>query len=695
MDKAFWDVLLSGNRNVNHGRILKCAGATVYDFDNMSKLSAFTSNKVRNPLSPRPVMLVTCVGQRVEGPISAFETTQLVHPCYASRVMRGILNPPVYEDLDARNGCFPTCPGQEVIPNFAINTVSSPFALATPTSAHSLSFNRSTSDSSTPSSDSSGSFSSATNSARPFINIASHQSASPNNLQNLATPLPDLFSQTRVASTPSGREAHPAIIVPSRQWKSDITASEWSNSLEEAQRQASRESDAVTDREALRIVARNEQVAGQALYQAFVARFAGQDPEQLPCIVNFDYERLALGGAHVVIGEATGNGVFRATYQEAMNFMAADQMLWRPQDPVKGLVSWNVRPGISTYEGRLARARAAGALIAHGFVWFQLSFAPISFFLSCYAATTFEALKDIKLIRSMDADLADILSAWPLDHDEPLNLHFGDPAASTILCNYLNTNNTNLQNLTTEERSAYDNKVYAMALFGTPYQDFIINPEISAFKEAFNLQLFPDVRLCDTFGPEPLDLLSRMQGGRLLSASNLIEHLTFYRALNDSQLNDDEAELFKIKLCRYLRGIGHPVHPRLPDGLITPEMRATVADDPLYRANTFLRLATGSTSVPTTTPWTIVIRFSIEPPFGHRYYPPPGNSSDGVSWSPMYTPFIFQTCSSLATVCIGDGHFIKDLLKVEDPIDDDSLASDFDAWVHQALLPSSDDWNTT
>ncbi|PPR01538.1 hypothetical protein CVT26_015141 [Gymnopilus dilepis] len=62
---------------------------------------------------------------------------------YASR---GILNPPAYEDLDARNGCFPTCPGQEVIPNFAINTVSSPFAVATPTSAHSLPSNRSTSD---------------------------------------------------------------------------------------------------------------------------------------------------------------------------------------------------------------------------------------------------------------------------------------------------------------------------------------------------------------------------------------------------------------------------------------------------------------------------------------------------------------------------------------------------------------------
>ena len=67
-------------------------------------------------------------------------------------------------------------------------------------------------------------------------------------------------------------------------------------------------------------------------------------------------------------------------------------------------------------------------------------------------------------------------------------------------------------------------------------------------------------------------------------------------------------KLFFSKLIRYLSGSGHPSHPLLPDALITQEKRESVKDSPVFRAENFLMLATGSELLPPpTAEWEIQV----------------------------------------------------------------------------------------
>ena len=95
-----------------------------------------------------------------------------------------------------------------------------------------------------------------------------------------------------------------------------------------------------------------------------------------------------------------------------------------------------------------------------------------------------------------------------------------------------------------------------------------------------------------------------------MSVADLIERLRYQRAsdMDDALFSEHDLNVYSIKLSRYLRGVGHPLHEKLPDALITPEVRAAVASDPLYRARNFLEHATGSTVVPITGDWVILVR---------------------------------------------------------------------------------------
>lgn len=52
-----------------------------------------------------------------------------------------------------------------------------------------------------------------------------------------------------------------------------------------------------------------------------------------------------------------------------------------------------------------------------------------------------------------------------------------------------------------------------------------------------------------------------------------------------------------MHICRYLRGRGHPDHPRL-DGIVTDDMREAVVEDKTYRLRSFLLLMSGSPMLP-------------------------------------------------------------------------------------------------
>jgi hypothetical protein len=74
------------------------------------------------------------------------------------------------------------------------------------------------------------------------------------------------------------------------------------------------------------------------------------------------------------------------------------------------------------------------------------------------------------------------------------------------------------------------------------------------------------------------------------TTSDSEEDTTSVPRTNTSQLSAK----FLIKLKRYLRGKGHPIHVDISPDVITPEMREAGDGDGVLRATRFLLLATGS-----------------------------------------------------------------------------------------------------
>ncbi|KAF8164953.1 hypothetical protein B0H34DRAFT_793393 [Crassisporium funariophilum] len=78
--------------------------------------------------------------------------------------------------------------------------------------------------------------------------------------------------------------------------------------------------------------------------------------------------------------------------------------------------TWNICPlRIPTNETCVAKARAASALIALGYIWFQTLNPHILFELVLYLVGGFDLLRDLSIIKSFDAKLVDTLESWPED----------------------------------------------------------------------------------------------------------------------------------------------------------------------------------------------------------------------------------------------------------------------------------------
>ena len=114
--------------------------------------------------------------------------------------------------------------------------------------------------------------------------------------------------------------------------------------------------------------------------------------------------------------QAVGPGPARAVYEQALKILTEEPSMWKPH--YNETFTWNVRP-IPTTPLRLAKASTAGTLIALGLLWYGMSFHPISFWLVGLCASTFDDLKDLSFIKSIDEELAATLSAWPLDPSTP------------------------------------------------------------------------------------------------------------------------------------------------------------------------------------------------------------------------------------------------------------------------------------
>jgi hypothetical protein len=92
---------------------------------------------------------------------------------------------------------------------------------------------------------------------------------------------------------------------------------------------------------------------------------------------------------------------------------------------------------------------------------------------------------------------------------------------------------------------------------------------------------------------------SKSYGRRIVSGRQVIPLLT-YKIHGDLQFQEQFTELLptlKRFVNRYLRGSGHPQHPRI-DALVDPSTNAHDSGDPSYRARRFVKLLSGLSLLP-------------------------------------------------------------------------------------------------
>jgi hypothetical protein len=114
-----------------------------------------------------------------------------------------------------------------------------------------------------------------------------------------------------------------------------------------------------------------------------------------------------------------------------------------------------------------------------------------------------------------------------------------------------------------------------------------------------------------TFGRLEKRILPMLNPCRLRSTEDLISHLETnedLESLYDNTAPKINANVFITKFAHYLRGLGHPNHLNIPESVVSAEDQAAAAKNPVFRAEKFLVLATGSELLPPPeVPWTIEV----------------------------------------------------------------------------------------
>ncbi|KAG9221976.1 hypothetical protein CCMSSC00406_0009184 [Pleurotus cornucopiae] len=417
---------------------------------------------------------------------------------------------------------------------------------------------------------------------------------------------------------------------------------------------------------AIHINAPTEKDAAQALINCLVAHHSGIPISTLVFsegveVAVFSFDALPHGICHFQVGSGVGNGVEHAVLRSAIKMIVDDPCYWQNHD---GFALWALRPNPEhTTLARQARAKAHGTLY-------------------------FSTLIDTTFIKKIHSEIADTLLAWPMDPSTPIDITNREEynRLRPVVMSYLNASSLAfLSDASEEERQNWTLIIYAKCLLAGPNEHIKALPEISAFAEGFNLRISPYMRLNDTFGNAQTtkSLLVLMDARQLHSPTQLIDKLHVI----DNPQDEAIGAVFHSHFARYLRGVGHPMPEDPLTDFVSDAGRRAEAENPIYRAQQFLQVSTGSDIVPTDANWAIEMRFVCAIP--RRATPPRGGASssedsgnsDGVPSN--HAMFSFHACSS--DVHIFDTPQLRNLLSHPLP-DDDTTTTKFDLAVHSHLV---------
>ncbi|KAL0569466.1 hypothetical protein V5O48_012506 [Marasmius crinis-equi] len=335
-------------------------------------------------------------------------------------------------------------------------------------------------------------------------------------------------------------------------------------------------------------------------------------------IERFEYGRLLCGWRTLRVGAGVGDGVTRNVVRRCIELIVQKDDLFKSTRD--DLFTWMFPADNSTDDERLAWAKVLGTLVAIHIVWLKASPCPIDPILVVLLMAGMSSALDQKYITILHPSLAAELAVWP-SYEERSNV-FDDqqnrgPLNMLIASWIPNYSFPAVRRITTMQGwSNITKTLLVSALFGHPVGDFENSPELDAIRSGFNLPIrgrvlpsFPSttlssfslrliflLKLVDT-QDDILPVISALAGQKVLASREVMDLVVFSEGHFQHR---DPAFLaaFRLRLSRYLCGVGHPSCLVGENTLITAETAAVQSQNALFRATTFLRQATGSDLLP-------------------------------------------------------------------------------------------------
>ncbi|KAI0351091.1 hypothetical protein OH77DRAFT_1593049 [Trametes cingulata] len=396
----------------------------------------------------------------------------------------------------------------------------------------------------------------------------------------------------------------------------------------------------------------------------------------------------------IQIGEGIGQATSRTILRLAVKLSLTDSDLWEQRDRYKLLI---LHPSREMIPSRRARLQACGFLALLHLVTVRTGPDPISPFLLRLALEGHARAMslDVPFLQRLSPETYTALLPWAeRDPTLPLDMSPQSPIGQLLYAANINPRGFS-SSPSPDELRGIELALMSEMLLGD--KDLSHHPDLIAFKDGMHHVLAPGSTIDATFNGQSRDFLAFVYDRRLHSVDVLLQHLYFHSTAKNHRQDDGifsldadgsgaidvsdwdaiNEDLFETRLRTYLQGCGHPNHPHIAD-LVDTLTCASAGNDPLFRARSFLLMMSGSDLLPLEPDWKLKL-----------YYTHIGNrTAQHEDEPPMPTPLSVHACFYEATVTVDEG--LRNLLREEPSSLPDGQALAFDVWVHGALLNPDD-----
>ncbi|KAL0059629.1 hypothetical protein AAF712_013594 [Marasmius tenuissimus] len=325
------------------------------------------------------------------------------------------------------------------------------------------------------------------------------------------------------------------------------------------------------------------------------------DSDGFAVINNFVFDRLLCHWSLIEINPGAGDGVLKNVIRQCIETMASNDELFRPIHD--GLVTWAFSPGSTTPE-RIVWAKVTGSLMALHLAWLKSTPHPFDPIYTALMVVSFDVVKALEYVNTIHPDLGHQLAIWPDFDNKNTTFASTDQSVRNGLQYLVNTFFWNLtlpqvRNISTRlDWDIQTDKLKAQALFATTPES-LISEEVDAARKGFRgMKVDPGVYLSDLLNEDnAYTIITELCAKEVKDPKSVIK-ITTYPSPFSVWEDADFLTAFKCRFAKYIRGQGHPKTLVRENLLSAKDLEQAASNMSCYRAEMFLKMATGVKLVP-------------------------------------------------------------------------------------------------